>query len=103
MPTLAAVARWARATASHCNIEIKPTPGRERETGAAVALDAVTLLDRLDQDRQHLPVEEAQGVGHHQQDQHVAPSAGAEGAHRRPRGGVDRRGGLDHRLFPQRN
>ena len=26
-----------------CNVEIKPTPGRERETGAAVALDAATL------------------------------------------------------------
>ncbi len=25
------------------NIEIKPTPGRERETGAAIALDAKTL------------------------------------------------------------
>jgi glycerophosphoryl diester phosphodiesterase len=43
LPTLAAVARWARAHAVACNIEIKPTPGRERETGAAVAIDAATL------------------------------------------------------------
>ena len=43
LPTLAAVARWARAHGVACNIEIKPTPGRERETGAAIALDAATL------------------------------------------------------------
>ncbi len=43
LPTLAAVARWARAHAVACNIEIKPMPGRERETGAAVAIDAATL------------------------------------------------------------
>jgi glycerophosphoryl diester phosphodiesterase len=43
LPTLAAIARWARAHGVACNIEIKPTPGRERETGAAVALDAATL------------------------------------------------------------
>ncbi len=43
LPTLASIARWARAHGVHCNIEIKPTPGRERETGAAVALDAATL------------------------------------------------------------
>jgi glycerophosphoryl diester phosphodiesterase len=43
LPTLAAVARWARANAFAVNIEIKPAPGRERETGAAVALDAKTL------------------------------------------------------------
>ncbi|MBK9673832.1 MAG: glycerophosphodiester phosphodiesterase [Betaproteobacteria bacterium] len=43
LPTLAAVARWARAHQVACNIEIKPTPGRERETGAAVALDAAAL------------------------------------------------------------
>lgn len=43
LPTLAAIARWARAHGVACNIEIKPTPGRERETGAAVALDAVSL------------------------------------------------------------
>jgi glycerophosphoryl diester phosphodiesterase len=43
LPTLAAIARWARAHDVICTIEIKPTPGRERETGAAVALDAATL------------------------------------------------------------
>jgi glycerophosphoryl diester phosphodiesterase len=43
LPTLASIARWARAHVVACNIEIKPTPGRERETGAAVALDAATL------------------------------------------------------------
>jgi glycerophosphoryl diester phosphodiesterase len=43
LPTLAAIARWARAHGVACNIEIKPTPGRERETGAAVALDATAL------------------------------------------------------------
>jgi glycerophosphoryl diester phosphodiesterase len=43
LPTLAAIARWARAHGVACNIEIKPTPGRERETGAAVALDASAL------------------------------------------------------------
>jgi glycerophosphoryl diester phosphodiesterase len=43
LPTLAAVARWCRANAVLLNIEIKPTPGRERETGAAIALDAKAL------------------------------------------------------------
>jgi len=43
LPTFAAVARWARAHGILCNVEIKPTPGRERETGAAVALDAAAL------------------------------------------------------------
>ena len=43
IPTLAAVARYCRANAIAVNIEIKPTPGRERETGAAVALDAAAL------------------------------------------------------------
>ena len=43
IPTFAAVARWARAHGVFCNVEIKPTPGRERETGAAVALDAASL------------------------------------------------------------
>ena len=42
LPTLAAVARYCRANGIAVNIEIKPTPGRERETGAAVALDAAT-------------------------------------------------------------
>lgn len=43
IPTLAAVARWCRANGVALNIEIKPTPGRERETGAAVAIDAAAL------------------------------------------------------------
>lgn len=43
LPTLGAIARWARAHGVACNVEIKPTPGRERETGAAVALDVSTL------------------------------------------------------------
>lgn len=43
IPTFAAIARWARAHGVFCNAEIKPTPGRERETGGAVALDASAL------------------------------------------------------------
>ncbi|MFO1396354.1 MAG: glycerophosphodiester phosphodiesterase [Burkholderiales bacterium] len=43
IPTFAAIARWARAHGVACNVEIKPTPGRERETGAAVAIDAAAL------------------------------------------------------------
>ncbi|HEX8740585.1 MAG TPA: glycerophosphodiester phosphodiesterase [Casimicrobiaceae bacterium] len=43
LPPLAAVAAFCRAAGVALNIEIKPTPGRERETGAAVALDAQTL------------------------------------------------------------
>ena len=43
LPTFAAIARWARAHGVLCNVEIKPMPGRERDTGAAVALDAVAL------------------------------------------------------------
>lgn len=43
LPTLAAVAHYCRANDVDINIEIKPTPGRERETGAAVALDASLL------------------------------------------------------------
>lgn len=46
IPTLAAVAHWAIANGAMCNIEIKPMPGRERETGAAVALDARTLWSK---------------------------------------------------------
>jgi len=43
LPTLASIARWARAHGVACNVEIKAMPGRERETGAAVALDAAAL------------------------------------------------------------
>lgn len=43
VPTLARVARWLRANACRANIEIKPCPGREAETGAAAALEALSL------------------------------------------------------------
>ena len=43
LPSLDSIARWALANDILCNIEIKPTVGRERETGAAVAIDAATL------------------------------------------------------------
>ena len=43
LPTLAAVARWSRANGLAVNIETKPSAGRERETGAAVALDVQAL------------------------------------------------------------
>ncbi|MEO8133150.1 MAG: glycerophosphodiester phosphodiesterase [Betaproteobacteria bacterium] len=39
VPTLEAVARYCLANAIALNIEIKPCPGRERETGAAVAIE----------------------------------------------------------------
>ena len=42
-PTLGAVASYCCANGVAVNIEIKPTPGRERETGAAVAIDASLL------------------------------------------------------------
>jgi glycerophosphoryl diester phosphodiesterase len=48
LPTLAAVARWCRGNDVALNIEIKPTPGRERETGAAIALDAKALWSGAD-------------------------------------------------------
>ncbi|MGO4331531.1 glycerophosphodiester phosphodiesterase [Cupriavidus sp. 2TAF22] len=43
IPTLAAIARYTRANGLHVNIEIKPVPGAEWRTGAAVALDALAL------------------------------------------------------------
>lgn len=43
LATLTAVARWSRAHDVYVNIEMKPTPGRERATGAAIALDSRTL------------------------------------------------------------
>lgn len=36
-PSFAAIARFARANDLACNVEIKPCPGQEAETGAAVA------------------------------------------------------------------
>ena len=43
LPTLAAIAHWAIAHDVFCNIEIKPMPGLERETGAAEAIEAANL------------------------------------------------------------
>lgn len=43
IPTLAAVARYTQANGFLVNIEIKPVPGAEHRTGAAVALDALSL------------------------------------------------------------
>ncbi|MBB1633823.1 MULTISPECIES: glycerophosphodiester phosphodiesterase [Cupriavidus] len=43
VPTLAAIARYTRANGFFVNIEIKPVPGAEWRTGAAVALDAQAL------------------------------------------------------------
>jgi glycerophosphoryl diester phosphodiesterase len=43
LPMLAQIAHWAIANGVACNIEIKPMPGSERATGAAVALDALAL------------------------------------------------------------
>jgi glycerophosphoryl diester phosphodiesterase len=45
VPTLARAAAWLRANGLHANLEIKPCPGRERETGAAVAIEAERLWD----------------------------------------------------------
>jgi glycerophosphoryl diester phosphodiesterase len=43
VPTLAAIARYTRANGLQVNIEIKPMPGAEARTGAAVALEAQAL------------------------------------------------------------
>ena len=43
VPTLARVAAWLRANGCLANIEIKPSPGREAETGAAIAAEALAL------------------------------------------------------------
>jgi glycerophosphoryl diester phosphodiesterase len=43
LPTLETVARFCRANACLLNIEIKPTPGLEHETGRVVALEAARL------------------------------------------------------------
>ena len=40
VPTFANVAAWLRANGLMANVEIKPVPGREAETGAAVAIAA---------------------------------------------------------------
>jgi glycerophosphoryl diester phosphodiesterase len=43
LPTLAGIFAYLRANGFAANVEIKPSPGREWETGAAVALDVKTL------------------------------------------------------------
>ena len=43
MPTLAAVARFIQANGFQLNIEIKPTPGQDTETGRVVAEQAAAL------------------------------------------------------------
>lgn len=43
LPSLSAVLRYVRANGFLVNVEIKPTPGREWQTGAAVALDVQHL------------------------------------------------------------
>lgn len=48
VPSLASIARFCRANGVAVNIEIKPTPGRERATGAAVAIDAARLWHGAD-------------------------------------------------------
>jgi glycerophosphoryl diester phosphodiesterase len=43
IPSLARILTWLQAHEFTANIEIKPCPGRERETGAAVALEVQAL------------------------------------------------------------
>ena len=43
LPTLEALARWCLANHLHLNVEIKPTPGQELETGRACA----ALMNRI--------------------------------------------------------
>ncbi|MEO7709564.1 MAG: glycerophosphodiester phosphodiesterase [Caldimonas sp.] len=42
-PSLTAMAAFCRGNGHHLNIEIKPSPGREAETGATVAIEAARL------------------------------------------------------------
>lgn len=44
IPTLAQACTWLIANRCQANIEIKPCPGREAETGAAIALEARRLF-----------------------------------------------------------
>ena len=48
VPGLIAIARWCIANAMAINIEIKPCPGREYETGAAAAIEAKRLWRDVD-------------------------------------------------------
>jgi glycerophosphoryl diester phosphodiesterase len=43
IPTFEAIVRYCLANQMAINVELKPCPGRERETGAAVAVDLVRL------------------------------------------------------------
>jgi len=43
LPTFSAIARWALANGVACNVEIKPVPGSEHDTGTAVARAARDL------------------------------------------------------------
>lgn len=43
VPTLAAIAAYLRANGLLANVEIKPSPGRETESGAAVGMSAASL------------------------------------------------------------
>ena len=45
--TLAAIFRYLRANGFSCNVEIKPSPGNEWRTGAAVALDVKALAQGM--------------------------------------------------------
>lgn len=45
LPRLSSVARWCQANDALLNIEIKPSPGRERRTGEVVAREAATLWE----------------------------------------------------------
>ena len=47
LPTLASVFRYFRSNNFTANVEIKPTPGREWQTGAAVAVDVRDLAQGL--------------------------------------------------------
>jgi glycerophosphoryl diester phosphodiesterase len=44
IPSLEKIARWLNANHCLANIEVKPCPGREAETGAAIALEARRLF-----------------------------------------------------------
>jgi glycerophosphoryl diester phosphodiesterase len=48
VPSFEQAARWLKANECFANIEIKPCPGREAETGAAAALEAMSLWHRLE-------------------------------------------------------
>lgn len=48
VPTLEAIARYARAVGLACNVEIKPTPGLEAVTGTQIALHCAALWEGSD-------------------------------------------------------